>query len=81
MTRYVYLRNALQNEIRKIATELNMIMVKNISDTPGVILHQDSSFSLPSKYFFKKHSYVQFQDAERGVPNFSSGKDFKLQLQ
>lgn len=53
MTRYVYLRNELQNEIRKIASELNLLMVKNISDIPGAILHQESTFPLSSKLFFK----------------------------
>lgn len=39
--------------------------------------------SLPtfSKLVFIKHSYVHFQDAERGVSNFSSGKNFRVQLQ
>jgi len=32
MTRYVYLRNTLQNETSRIASELNMLMAKNISD-------------------------------------------------
>lgn len=80
MTGYVYLRNALQNEIREIASELNLLMVKNISYNPGAILHQDSSFlSFPN--FSLKPFICPFQDAERGVLNFSSGKDFKMQLQ
>lgn len=45
MTRKVYLRNILQNEISKIASEWNILMVKNITDIPAAILHQNSFFS------------------------------------
>lgn len=49
----VYPRNTLQNEISKITSELNMLMVKNITDVPAAILHQNSPPYLFQTYLYQ----------------------------
>lgn len=46
-----------------------------------IYIKTPSSLPTSSKLVFIKHSYVHFQDAERGVSNFSSEKNSRVQLQ